>query len=318
MELLSSRFRAMGSPCELRLYAESRARGEEVARNARGEVERLERKYSRFRDDSLASQINRSAGDAEGVRVDEETAALLDYAAVAHAQSGGLFDPTSGILRRVWRFGSGRLPEADEVAALLPLIGWQKLHWERPRLVLPQPGMELDWGGFVKEYAADRVAELCRRAGLRHGLVDLGGDLAVVGPHPDGKPWRVGIRDPRQPERAVARISLVGGAVASSGDYERCMLVDGRRYAHVLDPHTGWPVEGLAAASVAASHCLVAGTASTVALLRGAEGPAWLAELGLPHLWVRPDGELGGSLASGRARLVDHHQLGVPAVVVGA
>ena len=308
----------MGSPCELRLYAPTGQAAEAAVAAARGELERLERKYSRFLDDSLATRINRSAGDPAGLELDDETAALLDYADVAHAQSDGLFDPTSGILRRVWRFDSGRLPEPDAVEALLPLIGWKKLRWERPRLVLPVAGMELDWGGFVKEYAADRVAELCRSRGLRHGLVDLGGDLAVTGPHPDGAPWRVGIRDPRRPERAVASISLVGGAIASSGDYERFMIVDGRRYAHLLDPRSGWPVEGLASASVTASHCLVAGTASTVALLRGSGGPAWLESLGLPHLVVDASGRVGGTLASGGSLVLPDDELRLPATAPGA
>ena len=118
MELLSTRFRAMGSPCELRLYAPSEREARQVAEAARAEIERLERKYSRYRDDSLATRINRSAGDASGIRVDPETAGLLDFAAIAHEQSDGLFDPTSGILRRAWNFRSGRLPEPGAVAML--------------------------------------------------------------------------------------------------------------------------------------------------------------------------------------------------------
>jgi thiamine biosynthesis lipoprotein len=310
-------FRAMGSPCELHLQAGSTAEARAAADLARAEVDRLERKYSRYRDDSLATRINRSAGDPEGLEVDDETAALLDYAAIAFEQSDGLFDPTSGVLRRAWDFRSGRLPGAGTIAALLPRVGWKRLRWERPRLWLPG-GMELDFGGFVKEYAADRVAEGLRRNGLRHGLVDLGGDLAVVGPHPDGSPWRVGIRDPRRPERALGCIPLHRGAIATSGDYERFMIVDGRRYSHLLDPRSGQPVEGLASATVVAPHCLVAGTATTVALLRGSRGPAWLASLGLPHLFVTPDGRLGGSLASGAARLGHHHELRGPALPASA
>lgn len=297
MELLHTAFRAMGSPCALRLHAETAARAREVAAAARAEVERIERKYSRYRDDSLATRINRSAGDAAGVEVDDETAALLDYAAIAWRESGGRFDPTAGVLRRAWNLRSGRVPAQAEIDALLPRVGWQRLRWERPRLVLPRE-MELDFGGFGKEYAVDRVAALCREAGIRHGLVDLGGDLAVLGPHPDGSPWRVGIRHPRQPGRALASLGLLAGAVATSGDYERCMVVDGRRYGHVLDPRTGWPVEGLASASVVADRCLVAGTATTIALLEGAGGPAWLAELGLPHLCVDARGRVSGSLAA--------------------
>jgi len=303
MELLRRRFKAMGCPCEIQLHPE---RGVDVAAvldAALAEVERLEQKYSRYRADSLATRINRSAGDPAGVEVDPETASLLDYAATCHAQSGGLFDITSGILRRAWRFDSGRLPARGEVEELLERVGWRRVRWERPRLVLPVEGMELDFGGYVKEYTADRVAELCRRRGARHGLVDLGGDLCVVGPHPDGSPWRVGVRDPRRPERSMASISLSRGAIATSGDYERCMVVDGRRYGHILDPRSGWPVEGgLVSVSVVAAHCLVAGSVSTVAMLKPEPaGVRWLEDAGLPHLRLHASGHLRGSLATPEA-----------------
>jgi thiamine biosynthesis lipoprotein len=293
-------FKAMGSPCELHLYAESPPRIDETAREAMAEIARLEQKYSRYRDDSLATRINRSAGDPNGIELDAETAALLDYAEIAWRESGGLFDITSGVLRRVWNFRSGRVPEQAEIDALRPLLGWDKLLWQRPHLRLPLAGMELDFGGYVKEYAADRVAERCRELGARHGLVDLGGDLAVIGPHPDGSPWRVGIRNPRAQQGAIASVALAAGGIATSGDYERCMTVGGRRYAHVLDPRTGWPVEGLASVTVAAGHCLVAGTASTVAMLKGRRhGLAWLDRLGLPSLRVDASGAVSGSLARG-------------------
>jgi thiamine biosynthesis lipoprotein len=263
----------MGSPCELKIHADSADRAAEILSRARAEVERLERKYTRYRDDSLTSEINRSAGDASGVVVDFETASLLDYAATAHRESGGLFDVTSGVLRRAWDFRSGRVPEQAEIDALLLCIGWQRVGWERPRLVLPLPGMQIDFGGFVKEYAADRTAALCRRLGSRHGLVDLGGDLAVVGPHPDGSPWRIGIRDPEDADRALRVLDVYAGGVATSGDYARCMIVDGVRYAHLLDPRSGWPVTGPRSVSVLASHCLIAGTTSSIAMLSGTDAP---------------------------------------------
>ncbi len=298
MEPLAHRFQAMGSPCEIQLQAEEGPRGAGAVAAAVAEVLRLERKYSRYRDDSLATRINRSAGDPAGLEVDEETAGLLDYAQECWRQSGGLFDVTSGVLRRAWNLKSGRLPEPGQLEEIRSRVGWGRVRWERPRLSLPEPGMEVDFGGYVKEYAADRAAELCRRHGVGHGLVNLGGDVAIVGPHPDGSPWRVGVSDPRSPGTPLAVIALAGGGIASSGDTERFMIVEGRRYGHILDPRSGWPVEGLASVSVAASHCLVAGTASTIAMLKGrCEGPAWLDELGLPNLRVSHEGEVSGSLA---------------------
>lgn len=290
------RFRAMGSPCELALYGESRPILEDAREVACREIARLEAKYSRYREDSLASRINRSAGRACDVEVDDETAALLDFAATAWTESSGRFDPTSGVLRRAWDFRSGRVPDRSEIEATRRLVGWSKVRWERPRLSLPIAGMELDFGGFVKEYAADRVAERLREAGLVHGLVDLGGDMAIVGPHPDDTPWLIGVRDPRSPSEAIARIAVRSGGLATSGDYERCMVVDGVRYSHLLDPRSGESFRsGPACISVRAPHCLVAGVTATIAMLHDeSESESFLAELGLPHLGITQAGRIFG------------------------
>ena len=239
-----------------------------------------------------------AAGGA--IDVDTETAALLDYADTCHRQSGGLFDISSGLLRQAWRFGSGSLPDAAQVEALLQRIGWQRVVWNAPRLAFRSAGMELDFGGIVKEYAVDRAAALLAQAGVRHGFVNLGGDLRVIGPQADGTPWRIGVRHPRDPDALLTTLELAGGALASSGDYERCIVVDGVRYGHILNPRTGWPVRTLAAVSVVAPHCVVAGSAATIAMLKEGDGPAWLQEMQLPCLWVTVDGVVGGSLAEAR------------------
>ncbi len=290
-------FRAMGGPCELRLYAPEEAEARRVAQAAQAEVMRLESHYTRYREDSITSRINAAAG-GEPVPVDPETASLLEYADTAHKQSGGLFDITSGVFRRVWDFKSGVLPDQSEIEKTRQLVGWNKVEWSSTHIRLPLAGMQIDFGGFVKEYAVDAVARLCRELGIEHGMVDLGGDIHIIGPHPDGQPWQVGIRNPRDPEKAIVSIGLLSGGLASSGDYERYMLVDGQRYCHILNPGTGWPVQGLASVSVAAPLCLLAGTASTVAMLKGREeGVSWLRELGLPHFWVATDGQTGGDYA---------------------
>jgi len=292
-------FHALGGPCSLQLHAGDEAQLQRAAAAAQAEVLRIERKYSRYREDSVVSRINASAGDARGIEVDAETAGLLDYAAAAHAQSEGLFDATSGVLRRAWDFKAQQLPQQSRLDELLALVGWSQLLWQRPRLVLPRRGMELDFGGFGKEYAADRAAAVLLAAGIRHGLVELGGDIRVLGPQPDGSPWRIGIRHPRAPETAIATVELSAGAIASSGDYERYFERDGRRYSHILDPRSGWPVESYASVSVLAEQCLVAGTATTIAMLKGvAEGTTWLEELGLPWLAVDARLQLSGSIVA--------------------
>ncbi len=289
----------MGSPCELQIYAADAAHGRAIAEYAIADVARLERRYSRYLPDSFLSEINRVAARGGRIEVDSETASLLRYAATCHEQSGGLFDISSGLLRKAWDFKSGRVPSRDAVEALLERIGWHLIDWKPPMLGFAKAGMELDFGGIVKEYAADRVASACRRAGASRGMINLGGDIRVIGPHPDERPWSIGIQHPREKQSALTAIALREGAVASSGDYERCLTLNGVRYGHILNPRTGWPVRHLAAVSVVGDLCVVAGSASTIAMLKEEDGPAWLRELGLPHLWVDVAGNVGGPLAEG-------------------
>lgn len=286
----------MGSPCDTQLFAKTLAQAEQAAEMAIADVHRLEALYSRYRSDSFLSEINRAAAAGGRIRVDDETAGLLNYAATCHAQSDGLFDITSGILRQAWKFDQGKLPDPKFISDLLDKVGWQKLKWNPPFLEFTVAGMEIDFGGVVKEYAADRIAALCWTEGVRHGLINLGGDIKVIGPRADGAPWRIGIRHPQRHDALLETLLLSGGALASSGDYERCIVVDGVRYGHVLNPKTGWPVRALAAVSVLSDLCVVAGSASTIAMLKEEQGPAWLNSLGLPHLWVDVNGKTGGSI----------------------
>lgn len=290
-------FRAMGSPCALQLFAGSRAQADMAAALAAAEVERIEKTYSRYRPDSVLSMINRAAAAGESFTVDDETAALLDYAFACHAKSDGLFDITAGVLRRAWDFKSGRLPERGAVDGLLALIGMDKLVWQRPHLRFTVPGMELDLGGIGKEYAVDRAATLLAEHGIDSGLIDLGGDLFALGPLPDGTPWRIGLRDPHDGARLLGEVALTHGALATSGDYERCLEIGGRRYSHILNPRTGWPVRGLSSVTALAPQCMVAGSATTITMLKQEDGTRWLAGLGVPHWWVGDDGRQGGNLA---------------------
>lgn len=288
-------FKAMGSPCELHLHGPDAAETRRVAASVIADVQRLERRYSRYRDDSLTSAINRVAAVAGRCEVDAETAALLDYADTCYRESDGLFDITSGVLRRAWTFENACAPEPEAIAALLDRVGWDRVVWKRPFLSFGQPGMEIDFGGIGKEYAADRAVALCLDAGIRSGLINLGGDVRVIGPLPDGDPWRIGIRDPERPEALLGGVLMTGGALATSGDYARFLRIDGRRYGHILDPRTGWPVLGLVSVSVIAASCLVAGSLSTIAMLKGRAGIEWLRSLDVPHLWIDAEGGRGGS-----------------------
>jgi len=289
-------FNAMGSPCSIQLYAKNSKAAKQAAKIVMDDVYRLETKYSRYRDDSLLSKINRIAAQGRSILVDDETSGLLDYASTCYQQSDGLFDITSGILRRAWNFKSGVIPDNLIVEKLLAQIGWHHLRWQKPKLTFTIAGMEIDFGGIVKEYAVDRAASLCVQNDIHHGVINLGGDIRIIGPHADESPWRVAIRHPNKPDGILTTVELYAGAVASSGDYERCIILNGKRYGHVLNPKTGWPVSYMVAVSVIGDFCVVAGSASTIAMLKEEQGAVWLKELGLPHLWVNLQGHHGGSI----------------------
>lgn len=291
----------MGTSCEIQLFADDQRLANHLCKIVVADVQRLENLYSRYKADSLLSKINHVAANGGSMVVDAETAGLLDYAATCYQQSDGLFDITSGILRRAWRFDSGDLADETLIKQLLEYVGWQKLNWQAPLLEFPVAGMELDFGGIVKEYAADRAAALCCNAGARHGFINLGGDIKLIGPRPDGVPWRIGITHPRQQATLATTLALQHGAVASSGDYERFIMMNDQRYSHILNPKTGWPVRYLASVSVVSDFCVVAGSASTIAMLKEEQGPAWLEHLGLPHIWIDANGDAGGSLTCPQA-----------------
>ncbi|MDZ4297559.1 MAG: FAD:protein FMN transferase [Moraxellaceae bacterium] len=297
MQRHESVFQAMGGPCSVQICANDVVSANAALAAAEAEVRRIECKYSRYRDDSVVARINAAAGSGRAVSIDMETAQLLAIAERLYEQSDGRFDITSGVLRRVWNFQSAHPPPTTAVAEMLALIGWQHVHWSTEHVQLGLPGMELDFGGIGKEYAADRAAAVLMAHGTRHGFVELGGDISVVGPHPDGSPWLIGIHHPREPGKVLASIPLAQGGLATSGDYERCIVTPERRYSHILDARNGWPVDALASLTVVAPQCLLAGAACTLGMLQGQQAMNWLADSPYPWLAVTTELQLHGKLA---------------------
>ena len=297
-------FQAMACTCEVVLDAPTLADAQRLAQPGIDEVRRIERTYSRYRADSIVARINAAAGQ-DWVDCDSETLSLLNFADQLHQQSGGLFDITSGVLRRAWHFGQAKdqaqLPTPAQIDALLPLIGWAQVQREGTRIRLPRAGMELDFGGFGKEYAADRAAALLQRTGVLHGYVNLGGDMRLMGPKPDGTPWVMGIQHPRERGQLLATQQLSTGGLATSGDYERFMVVNGQRYCHLLSPRTGWPVGHWRTVSVTAPLAVVAGCVATIAMLQGPQGLDFLRQSGHAFVAMAHDGQIHSQQLDNRA-----------------
>jgi thiamine biosynthesis lipoprotein len=298
MPLFHFSFDAMGSPNELQIWHDDERRARMLADTAIADVRRIEAKYSRYRGDSVTARINGAAGGA-AVAIDAETYALLGYADRCHRLSAGRFDITSGVLRHAWDFRRSppRLPDETEVAAVTALIDWPSVEWSPRSVRLPRRGMEIDFGGIGKEYAADRMATICHDSGAPHTLANLGGDVRAAGPQPDGSPWRVGISHPRQADAIIATVEIDGGAVATSGDYQRFFDLDGRRYCHIIDARSGRPVTHWQSISVLAPLCVLAGSCATIAMLLEEDGEAFLGREGVPYLAVDAAGVRHGPAA---------------------
>lgn len=270
------RFACMASPCEILLETDSLDTARELGELAASEAGRIEAKYSRYKPDSVLSQINRSGGVP--VAVDDETAALLQFAAHCHQLSEGAFDITSGVLRHAWKFdGANHLPSPTVVEALRQRVGFGKLQLGPEHIAVPA-GMEIDFGGIGKEYAVDRVLQIIGNEFPGAALVNFGGDLAANKP-PSSGPWVVGIERPGTDREARMLLDLFQGGLATSGDTHRFIEVRGKRYGHILDPRTGWPVDGAPrSVTVAAATCVEAGMLATMAMLRGHGAEALLEE----------------------------------------
>ena len=265
----------MASPCQV-LSRADRSTAKKQLELAAAEAWRIEARYSRYLRGNIVDRINSARGNA--VSLDEETANLVDFTATLYELSAGRFDITSGALREVWTFdGSDRVPAENQVAAVLDRVGWQKAVWRRPLLSLA-PGMQIDFGGVGKEYAADRAAALAASQSDAPCLVNFGGDIAAVGATAYGASWRVGIESlSAGAGEAFKRIDLQHGGLATSGDARRFLLRNGVRYGHLLNPLTGWPVVNAPrSVTVAADTCTPGGMLSTLAMLMGAGAEEFL------------------------------------------
>ena len=265
-------FPALGTMCEVQ-YAAPGGDPQAAAfeRAATGWVNAFEAKYSRFRPDSLISRINSAAG-REWIEVDAEMEGLLKLCDTLHFMTQGVLDPTMLPLIRLWNYKTEtpRIPTADEIASARALVGWKKVLRSPGKIKLPEVGMALDFGGFGKEYAVDITAQIATDHGIRAALVDFGHDLRAVGVPPGRPAWHIGLEDPQKPGTPAGSIAVSGKGVASSGDYLRRFVVNGKRFGHILDPRTGSPVaNGCVQATVIAGSCLQAWVLSTTAFVLG-------------------------------------------------
>ena len=221
------------------------------------------------------SHINRfnNAPAGSWTEVPSEFARVLACALEIAADSDGAFDPTLGALIELWGFGASgpaeKPPAAEVVAAAHQGVGWRRLALQE-RAIFQPGGLRLDFSGIAKGFAVDLVAERLAELGFESALVEIGGELRAFGVKPNGQPWWVDLEAPPGSPFAPCRFALHGEAIATSGDYRRVLIEDGRRFPHTLDPSTGYPVaHGLASVTILAETAMLADAHATAVTVLG-------------------------------------------------
>jgi thiamine biosynthesis lipoprotein len=246
---------AMGATYTVELYGYDRVKMEAAADAALDEARRLDEMLSNYKPESEWSQVNRLAAQRP-VKVSPELFQLLSACVEYSRQSEGAFDITVGPLMKVWGFykGTGHLPHRAEVAAVMANVGYRHIHLDAQAgtVWFDRPGVEMDPGGIGKGYAVDRMADILRQNGVTTALVaGSGSSIYGMGAPPDQpQGWPVEIKDPWETRKTVAQVFLKDMSMSTSGSYEKFFRAEGRIYAHIMDPRTGYPAQGSVAVSV--------------------------------------------------------------------
>lgn len=284
----------MDTVAELRFQARGARAAEEIRDEVFAEIERLEELFSRSIPDSDVSRINNNAGQ-KPVKVSPEVFYVTEQALEYAEMSDGVFDPTVAPLTDLWGFFSDqeyRVPEAEEIEDTLPLVDYSlvELDPEEQTVYLPVSGMGLELGGIAKGFIVDQALEILIDAGVESAYVNAG-DIGLLGTRPDGEPWRIGVRNPRDERDMIAVLSLQDIGVDTSGDYERGFEEDGVKYHHILNAKTGMPAMELASVTVLSATTMEADVLSTLAFILGPEAGFSLIEdkAGIEGVFVTPE-----------------------------
>jgi thiamine biosynthesis lipoprotein len=265
----------MGNRFDLGVVSEKSKEAEEGLKDAVQEIKRIERLLTTFDEKSQTNQINALAGISP-VEVDKDVFDLIYRAQKISRLTQGAFDLSYGSLdKRLWNFDQEmkELPDPMDMANSIRLINFQaiELDSEKQTVFLQNKGMRIGFGGIGKGYAADRAKHLLIRNGFRHGVVNASGDMSAWGLNEKNLPWQVAIVDPDNAQKTIARFDLKDSAVATSGNYEKFVMIGGKKYSHTINPKTGYPIQGIKSVSVFAPVAELADALTTPIAVMGVE-----------------------------------------------
>lgn len=263
----------MGNRFELTVVDDNATRAAEHIEDAIEEIRRIERLLTTFNDSSQTNLINRNAGIAP-VQVDKEVFSLIQRSIRISAITQGAFDITYGSIdKKLWNFDTNMtaLPDAATAKKLVRLINYRNIILDEKNctVFLKEEGMRIGFGGIGKGYAAERAKWLLLQKGVRSGAVNAAGDLTTWGYQPNGKPWTIGIADPDAAHHPFSNFNITDMAVATSGNYEKYVIIGGKKYSHTIDPKTGLPVTGIKSVTIICPNAEIADAMATPVMIMG-------------------------------------------------
>jgi FAD:protein FMN transferase len=285
----------LGTVVEITLIGNNKAALEEAMAAAFARITEIEKVADRFTAESEITAINRRKAPGT-IAVSADMLRMLAMSRKVSDLTGGAFDVTVAPLVDIWGFDvGGRLPAPEEIARELTRVDYHRVEINEASstVTLADGSVRLELGGIAQGYAAGEVERLIRERGIKSGVINISGDIAVIGDK-NGKPWRIGVQDPRETSKLCAVINAKDIAIVTSGDYERCFFVDGVRYHHILDPKTGYPARGCASVTVVTTDVALADGLSTAIFVLGPEAGMKFAESqpGVEVLIVTDGGEM--------------------------
>ncbi len=287
--------------------SESKAKAEEAVANAFKELDRLEKMLNFYSDDSEISMINKFASE-KPVKVSRETIEIISKAIYVSDKTGGSFDITMSPVIQLWDFKEKTIPDKEAIEEKLKSVGYKHIYIDQDKaeVSFKKRGLQINLGGILKGYAADRAADILKNHGIKAGIVAIAGDIKTFGKKTDNESWRIGIQNPRAAENPgknngknnganeiIASIELSDMSISTSGDYERFFEQDGVRYHHLLNPWTGYPAKGLQSVSIITKDCVLTDAFATGIFIAGLQkGMEILRENGLDGVIIDEDGNI--------------------------
>jgi thiamine biosynthesis lipoprotein len=265
--------RLMGNRFELSVVSDDETWAQQCIDAGIAEISRIEKLLTTFSDDSQTNQVNQNAG-IQPIKVDKEVFDLIARSLRISDLTQGAFDITYGSIdKSLWNFDTNmkQLPDKETAQKSVKLINYRNviLDAQTTTVFLKEKGMRIGFGGIGKGYAADRAKMIMKQMGAESGVVNASGDLTAWGHQPDGKKWTVGIANPDQSQSVFSYMNISDMAVATSGNYEKFVLIDGKKYSHTIDPRTGFPVTGIKSVTIITANAEIADAMATPVTIMG-------------------------------------------------